>query len=279
MNEPNESAARLRAKAYDEHYHSAGWKSVAWTREKIEAFLTYALEAERGGHINGNEIAFALRQVGVPNLEGKTILDYCCGTGITAIYFALLGADVEAFDASRIGIDIARESAERSGVAERVEFRVADARALPYAANTFDAAFCQSALHIVADYPECSTELARVLKPGTKAVFCEEALGHNPLLAPIRCVRRRARRECGGRPLKYADIEAFGKCFSATMIHHFNLLAQSKMLFAGQLRRTGRLRPSTCKLVQRLERIDERILQAAPWLERLCGKVVTEFIK
>lgn len=270
---------QARAYAYDEHYRTAGWKAQCWTRQKVEAFLAYTLESPSGGNLNGNEINCALKLLGMPNVAGKTILDYCCGTGITAIYLAMCGAKVHAFDASRAAIDMAVESARLSGVADRVDFSFADAQHLPYPDGTFDAAFCQSALHIVIDYPPCSHELARVLKPRAKALFCEEALAYNPILKPIRWLRRRTSRDCGGRPLSYGDIRRFGFAFTQTEMYHFNLFVQCKQFFGGYLIRHGRLPRGVRPVLRALDRLDRGLLAIAPWLRHLCGKVVVEYVK
>ena len=271
--------AELRAAAYNRHYSTAGWKVTRWTRQSIDAFLAYALDVEEGGNLNGNEIMHALGRVGAPNLAGKTVLDCCCGTGVTAIYFALCGAQVYACDRSQTAIRMASESAVLSGVGDRVRFDLADAQELPYAAEMFDAVFCQSALHILVDYPACPVELARVLKPGAKAVFCEEAFNRNPILRPIRYIRRRHWRQCGGRPLTYQDIAAFGQPFAETAIYHFNLLAQAKNLFQGHLERHGRLKPWLRRILRGLERFDRVLLSRARWLQPFCGKVVVEYTK
>ena len=268
-----------RAKNYDHHYRTSGWKVERWTREKVESFLTYALDVTEGGNLNGKEIQYGLNILGAPACNGMKILDYCCGTGITAIYFALCGAEVWAFDASSEAVNIAVKSAEMSDVSRLVHFAVADAQSLPYEDDFFDAAFCQSALHIVIDYPDCPYELSRVLKPGGKVVFAEEGLGHNPFLAPVRWLRRRKWVKCGGRPLKYPDIERFGKPFSRVEIQHFNLLAQVKTAFGGQLYRHGRLGPVSRRCLRMLERMDTVILSVMPFLKRYCGAVVVVFTK
>jgi ubiquinone/menaquinone biosynthesis C-methylase UbiE len=268
-----------RARNYDQHYRTSGWKVERWTKEKVENLLAYALDATEGGNLNGKEINYALSVLGVPDCNGMKILDYCCGTGITAIYFALCGAEVWAFDASFEAIDIAVKSAEMSDVSERTHFSVVDAQMLPYESGYFDAAFCQSALHIVIDYPDCPHELARVLKSGGKAVFAEEALGYNPLLRPVRWLRRRKWVKCGGRPLRYPDIERFGKPFSQTEIQHFNLLTQVKTAFRGQLDQYGSLRPWTRKFLRTVEKVDSMVLSTMPYLKKYCGSVVVTFTK
>ena len=268
-----------RARNYDHHYLTAGWKVERWTKERIENFLAYSLDVDKGGRMNGNEIQFALSIIGTPDLRGLKILDYCCGTGITSIYFALCGAEVWAFDASSKAIEIAAESAKISNVSEKTHFDVVDARSLPYKDGFFDAVFCQSALHIVIDYPKCPYELSRVLKHRGKAVFCDEGLGYNPLLKPIRWLRRRKWVKCGGRPLKYTDIENFAVPFSTVQIQHFNLFTQVKTAFKGQLHKYGGLRPWTRKFLQTTEKIDNKILSAIPFLKRYCGAIVVSFEK
>jgi SAM-dependent methyltransferase len=271
-----ESAAELvaaRARAYDEHYRTQ-WHARRFTRAVIEESLADFLQLEEGGHPNGNEIQCALAAIGVPNLQGRTIIDYCCGTGVTAIYFAMLGARVLAFDRSPVALAIARESARLSGVLDRIQFVVADARRLPCVSAGFDAVFCQSALHILVDYPECPPELARALKPGGKAVFCEEALRYNPILEAIRFLRRGKYRQCGGRAIDYRDLAGFGASFAETRIHHFNLLFQIKTVFGHPIQ--GRRRR---RFLGWLDAADRKILPRFPSLNRLCGKVVVEYIR
>jgi asparagine synthase (glutamine-hydrolysing) len=166
----------------------------------------------------------------VDRLAGRTILDCACGTGVSSVYFALKGARVEAFDASAKAIEIGRQSAALSGVAERISFSVQDAQRLGYPSAHFDGVYCQSALHILVDYPDCPKELARVVKPGARVVFCEEPLAYNPLLIPIRWWRRRRFKACGGRTLSYSDLRRFGAPFAETRIHHFNLFTQVRTL-------------------------------------------------
>ena len=227
-----------------------------------------------------------MRAIVAPNLNGKKVLDYCCGCGSTAIYFALCGAEVWAFDASAEAIGIAKKCAEMSGVSQLVHFNVSDAQMLPYEKDFFSVMFCLSALHVIIDYPKCPYELARVLKPGGTAVFCQEGLGYNPLhnlasrLIKRKWIRRKGRwLTYPGRLLKYPDIEQFGRPFSGTEIQYFNLLMQVKNLFSGQLKRHGYLKPLSKRLLRSLEKADRAILTAFPSLKKYCGSIVVSFVK
>jgi len=59
-----------------------------------------------------------------------------------------------------------QERAEREGVADRVEFRVADAQDLPFEDDLFDAVFTESATAFPEDKQKAVREYARVTKPG-----------------------------------------------------------------------------------------------------------------
>lgn len=274
MSETERHLVRRRAAAYDEVY--AHWHAKRVTVESFERWARFFLDVSDGeeGHLNGNELACALAALDLPSLQGKRVLDYCCGVGRSSIYFALRGATVSAFDASPHAIGLAKASAALSGVDRQVEFAVMDAQDLAYPDDTFDAVYCQSAMHIIIDYPRCATELARVLKPGGRAVFCEEALGYNPLLEVIRWFRRRKYRQCGGRPLTHADIDAFAVHFETVRIHHFNLTLQLKTVMARRLAHWWLAK----RLLRRLDGLDQRVLERWPGLRRFCGKVVIEYI-
>ncbi|MCG3132040.1 MAG: Ubiquinone/menaquinone biosynthesis C-methyltransferase UbiE [Phycisphaerae bacterium] len=266
--------AAERAKAYDAVYR--GWTVKRVTRESYEAATRFFLDAPPGqtGHLDGNELGFAFQRLGVDRLEGRRILDYCCGAGRSSIYFALRGALVWGCDRSPEAVRVARRSAIESGVGDRVQFAAVDVQELSFPSDFFDAVFCQSALHIVADYPAAGRELARVLKPGGRAVFCEEALGHNPVLEVVRARRRRKHKDCGGRTLRMGDLRRFGDAFSRMQVYPFNLLLQSKQFFGRRAHR-----PWAKAFLRVCRAADAVILGTLPFLKRYCGKVVVEYVK
>src|SRR5262249_22622862 len=81
------------------------------------------------------------------------------------------------FGAARVvGIDadpaqIERARARTVDLADRAEFQVADAAALPFPAERFDAVFEFAVLHHVVGWRQALGEIARVLVPGGRFYF------------------------------------------------------------------------------------------------------------
>lgn len=120
------------------------------------------------------------------DLSGKRILDCACGTGHWSVMLALRGAQVVAFDVSPECVRTTRERARVNGVADRVEAIEAPFEELALGPGSFDLAFGSFALHHV-DLATAGPVLARLLKPGGKAVFVETS-ARNPILMAARSV-------------------------------------------------------------------------------------------
>ncbi len=100
-----------------------------------------------------------------PGLAGVRVLDVGCGGGFLAEALALAGADVSAVDRSVPTIEAARRHA--AGAKLAIDYRSADALALPYAAGEFDAVVSSDFLEHVSDRLDLVlAEQARVLRPG-----------------------------------------------------------------------------------------------------------------
>lgn len=103
------------------------------------------------------------------------VLDVGCGAGATPAYLARhVGCRVVAVDLREGMIARARERGRRERVGERVEFRVADARDLPFEDCLFDAVLCESVATFVEEKQQVVNELVRVLKPGGYVGLNEE---------------------------------------------------------------------------------------------------------
>lgn len=106
---------------------------------------------------------------------GDAVLDVCCGTGDLSFELAervAPGGSVVGCDFSEPMLDLAREKAAERGV-EGVRFEWADGLELPYDEGRFDAVTVGFGLRNFADHDRGIAEMARVLKPGGRAMILE----------------------------------------------------------------------------------------------------------
>ncbi len=100
------------------------------------------------------------------------VLDVSTGAGHTALTFAPLVARVIAIDLTPQMLDTAHRLANERGVTN-VEFKPADAQAMPFDDNTFDLVTNRIALHHYSDVRKAISEMARVCKHGGLVAFAD----------------------------------------------------------------------------------------------------------
>lgn len=136
------------------------------------------------------------------HIRGKTVLDYGCADGHSAVWLLENGAQaVAGIDLSFSAVSQARKRA-LAGAA----FVVGDAHRLPWPDGTFDVVVGRAILHHL-DMPVAARELRRVTKPGGHLFFVEP-LADNPLLKLFRRLTPWAR-TVDERPLSRGDVEHF----------------------------------------------------------------------
>lgn len=111
---------------------------------------------------------------------GETILDVAAGTGTSSASLARNGASVVAADFSQGMIEVGRQ---RQAANPFISFVQADATALPFDDDTFDAVTISFGLRNIVDPRAALAEFYRVTKPGGRVVVCEFS---RPPLAPVR---------------------------------------------------------------------------------------------
>ncbi|PPL16629.1 bifunctional demethylmenaquinone methyltransferase/2-methoxy-6-polyprenyl-1,4-benzoquinol methylase [Microterricola pindariensis] len=102
--------------------------------------------------------------------RGERILDMAAGTGTSSASLAASGAHVVAGDFSPGMIEVGRK---RQAHMSNIEFVEADATALPFADNEFDAVTISFGLRNVVEPEKALAEFYRVTKPGGRVVICE----------------------------------------------------------------------------------------------------------
>jgi ubiquinone/menaquinone biosynthesis C-methylase UbiE len=131
-----------------------------------ERFFDFAAEVGLTKHLGGLEATEALVEL-CQIEEGKVVLDVGCGAGQTAVYLARQhGCYVVGVDVLPRMVERSEELAERGGVTDLTEFRVADAQELPFEDDYFDAVITESVTAFPKDKQQAVNEYVRVTKPG-----------------------------------------------------------------------------------------------------------------
>lgn len=106
----------------------------------------------------------------------ETILEVACGTGRATLEIArqlAAGNKMFAVDLTEAMIQKAKKKIEREGLLDKVEFKLADAKALPFPDSSFDMLYNAYMFDLIdlPDIPEIISEFKRVLKPGGRLVL------------------------------------------------------------------------------------------------------------
>lgn len=122
---------------------------------------------------------------------GDRVLDLGAGSGFSSEMLARLGYDVVAVDPDRAALahNRARPALDSTRIDGVVRVLQGVAEGLPLADRSVDGVLAMNVVHHVPDVPAGVAELARVLKPGCRAVCSEPGLDHLDVGQTQRAVR------------------------------------------------------------------------------------------
>lgn len=246
----------------------------AWEREReFHDALAHELDVDAlTQHGQPDDLDLALLKL-AGDVRGRTILDAGCGQGDLTLHLLSQGAHVTALDVSPGMIDVVRRRARRLG--DRVGELTTVAAPLEHselADASFDLVLGKFILHHV-DVASGSMELRRLLRPGGRAIFIENA-GDNALLTF-------ARNRLAGRfgiprlgtedehPLTAGDIDELRGAFTTVTAHYpvFEFL----VLFDRQVLRFRY--PRVSRVIRGL---DNAVHRLAPRLRRFSYRVIVD---
>jgi 2-polyprenyl-3-methyl-5-hydroxy-6-metoxy-1,4-benzoquinol methylase len=116
---------------------------------------------EPGRRAKAAKIAAVVQHfLGVPTLDGLTVVDVGCSGGIIASELAIRGARVIGID-----IDIPGLAKARAEYGDQVGFLCADSERMPFANGSVDVLVCNHVYEHVVDPDRLFAELRRVVKP------------------------------------------------------------------------------------------------------------------
>ena len=104
--------------------------------------------------------------------SASDVLEVAPGPGFFAVELAKLGDfKITGLDVSRTLVEIAGENARTAGV--KVDFRLGNASAMPFADDSFDFIYCSAAFKNFSEPVKALDEMQRVLRPGGTAVVAD----------------------------------------------------------------------------------------------------------
>jgi ubiquinone/menaquinone biosynthesis C-methylase UbiE len=167
------------------------------------------------------------------DLKGKYLLDYGCGMGEEAIYFAKLGATVTAIDISPVGIDITKKRAIYNGLSGQINAYVGDVTKTVLPSDSFDIVHGIGILHHVG-IKEGLYEVKRLLKKGGIGVFLEP-MSNSKFIDRLKLLVYGGKQNMDytdhERPLSISEIIKYNEYFSESMIYPYHLIYRIRRFF------------------------------------------------
>jgi ubiquinone/menaquinone biosynthesis C-methylase UbiE len=204
------------------------------------------------------------------DITGKALLDYGCGMGEEAVYFAKLGARVTAIDISEVGVATLKKRATH----HKLDLRAFEMRCdqTSFADESFDRVHGMGILHHVG-IETALAEVWRVLRPGGTAVFLEP-MGNSPTIEAVKTFLMKHARFLGDfddvtdheHNLTWSEIRYASQRFSRAATYPYHLLYRLKRFIPEPM-------------LDAVRRIDHGVLSLLPSLKHYAGAVVIQLAK
>ncbi len=205
----------------------------------------------------------------IGDVKGFKILDYGCGNGWLSVQLAKTGAEVCGIDISSALIKKANELKAKHGLSDGISFHEMPAENLTFPDAYFDVIAGSAVLHHT-ELDAALRNIARVLKPGGRAVFIEP-MNRNPLLKIWRALTP-WRRSSTERALGATELRLIKDAFPNVRFHFFDF----STIIAHGLLTIAPKNKMLLSLKRLLDRADTVILKTVPRLGKYCAVVVLE---
>ena len=203
------------------------------------------------------------------DVRGLHVVDFGCGSGANSVLLANRGAHVWGVDISADLINLARRRMQINGRADGAQFVVCSGYELPFPDASIDIVFGIAILHHL-DLSRASQEIARILRPGGRAIF-QEPVRNSPV---VRFVR-------GLIPYRQPDLSPFERPLTNDELRDFTrpFASVRERAFCLPHVPIGERLPVVKKQVDLLYRSDRAIVQKIPALAYYAGIRVMEITK
>ncbi|MBW4506557.1 MAG: class I SAM-dependent methyltransferase [Scytonematopsis contorta HA4267-MV1] len=240
--------------AREEKFHDQRFTNPSVRKNTVSRFYSLARSIEH-----------EYKQFLFQNSQGKTIVEYGCGTGSYAFDIAKNGAEiVTGIDISSVAIDIATVKAKEEGIEHNLYFQVMNAENLTFENRSIDIICGSGILHHL-DIQKAMYSISLVLKPNGKAIFIEP-LGHNFFINLFRSLTPGIRSE-DEHPLLDKDLVLLQKYFRKVEIKYFYFTALVASIFVGL--------PGFSLMLSTLEFLDE-LLFKLPFMRKQAWQVLIQ---
>jgi 2-polyprenyl-3-methyl-5-hydroxy-6-metoxy-1,4-benzoquinol methylase len=206
-------------------------------------------------------------------LSGRRVLEVGAGSGALAVWLASQGADVTGIDVSGGILEVAEKRAALSGTALRNRFVCVPIEEFDDPDHSYDLVIGSNVVHHF-DREPAMANLARLLRPGGRAAFCEPVLFLPDLARRLRYTAVVQRRF---PPHTHSpDERSLNRDDLAVMVRHFGSVSWQPVQLLCRLQNFVELSDPTFNRLESIDRFVLRHIRPARWLARMIVLVLDD---